>query len=67
MIKRGPSSFVRDLDTLYRVGTVGGLTDRELLGRFTARQPWPRSKLSRRIVHRHGPMVLGVCRRVLRR
>ena len=37
-MKRSPTAtFVRDIDILYQVGTVGGLTDRELLGHFTAR------------------------------
>ena len=66
-MKRGPSqTFVRDLDILYQVGTVGGLTDRELLGHFTTRDSVAAQQAFEAIVHRHGPMVLGVCRRVLR-
>jgi RNA polymerase sigma factor (sigma-70 family) len=38
-------------------------TDRELLGRFTATRD---EEAFASLVHRHGPMVLGVCRRVLR-
>ncbi len=67
VMKRGPSqTFVRDLDILYQVGTVGGLTDRELLGRFTTRESTAAQQAFEAIVHRHGPMVLGVCRRILR-
>lgn len=41
----------------------GGLTDGQLLGRFVA----ARDEIAfEALVHRHGPMVLGVCRRVLR-
>src|SRR5271165_6016018 len=41
----------------------GGLTDGQLLGRFVA----TRDETSfAALVRRHGPMVLGVCRRVLR-
>jgi RNA polymerase sigma factor (sigma-70 family) len=66
-MKRGPSqTFVHDLDILYQVGTVGGLTDRELLSRFTTRDSVAAQQAFEAIVHRHGPMVLGVCRRVLR-
>ncbi len=48
------------LDHLQQAG--GGLTDGQLLGRFVA----TRDEASfAALVRRHGPMVLGVCRRVL--
>ena len=66
-MKHGLSqAFVRDLDTLYQAGTVGGLTDRELLGRFRTQDRVAAQQAFEAIVHRHGPMVLGVCRRILR-
>jgi RNA polymerase sigma factor (sigma-70 family) len=66
-MKRGPTpTLVRDLDILYQVGTIGGLTDRELLGQFTMRDALAAQHAFEAIVHRHGPMVLGVCHRVLR-
>ncbi len=35
-------SFAREIDALYQAGTVGGLSDRELLVRFgAARAPPP--------------------------
>jgi RNA polymerase sigma factor (sigma-70 family) len=56
---------LRDIDALFRLGVVSGLSDGQLLGRFTA-QSGPDSELAfEAIVRRHGPMVLGVCRRVL--
>jgi RNA polymerase sigma factor (sigma-70 family) len=64
---RGPSpTFVRDLGILYQAGTVGGLSDRELLGHFKTRNSVAAQQAFETLVHRHGPMVLGVCRRVLR-
>jgi RNA polymerase sigma factor (sigma-70 family) len=50
------------LQTLFEVGTVAGMPDRVLLERFIAR----RDDLAfEAIVARHGPMVLGLCRRML--
>jgi RNA polymerase sigma factor (sigma-70 family) len=55
-----------DLATLFSVGAVGQLSDAELLTRFTAGQGDAVSDAAFEvIVARHGPMVLGVCRRVL--
>jgi RNA polymerase sigma factor (sigma-70 family) len=65
-MKCGPSgTFVRELDILYQVGTVSGLTDRELLGRFTTGDGVAAQRAFEAIVDRHGPMVLGLCRRVV--
>src|SRR5215207_923050 len=41
---------------------AGGLTDGQLLGRFVAARD---EAAFEALVHRHGPMVLGLCRRVL--
>src|SRR5947209_6337491 len=40
----------------------GGLTDGELMGRFVAARD---EAAFEALVHRHGPMVLGICRRLL--
>ena len=53
----------RDLQTLFRVGAVGGLSDGQLLEQFAKRRD---EAAFEALVQRHGPMVLGVCRRVLR-
>jgi RNA polymerase sigma factor (sigma-70 family) len=59
------TSFVRDLDALYQVGAVGGLSDRELVTRFTNWQDAAAEWAFEAIVHRHGPMVWAVCRRAV--
>src|SRR5262245_8814122 len=57
------SMVVRDLQTLFGVGVTGILTDGQLLERFVTRRE---GAVFEAILHRHGPMVWGVCRRVLR-
>jgi RNA polymerase sigma factor (sigma-70 family) len=64
---------LREIRTLFEAGTAAGLTDAQLLERFAA----SRAEASEAthaaeaafaaLVARHGPMVLGVCRRVLSR
>jgi RNA polymerase sigma factor (sigma-70 family) len=54
------------LQTLRRVALYGGapdMTDGQLLGRFVERRD---EAAFEALVRRHGPMVLGVCRRLLR-
>jgi RNA polymerase sigma factor (sigma-70 family) len=56
----------KQLDGLFRFGASGQLGDDELLGRFVAgcRDEAAEDAFAA-LVERHGPMVLGVCRRVL--
>ena len=62
----GPAgSVLRDVRTLYTLGALGGLTDAELLERFLARSGDDAEDAFAALVHRHGPTVLGVCRRML--
>ena len=56
-------AVVRDLQTLFEMGVMGALSDGQLLGRFMERRE---EAVFEAIVRRHGPMVWGVCRRVLR-
>src|SRR5687768_16329189 len=56
----------RQLDALFLVGTVGGLTDGQLLERFTDRGGEAAELAFSALVDRHGPMVLRVCRATLR-
>jgi RNA polymerase sigma factor (sigma-70 family) len=65
-MKRARSHAIsRDLDFLYRTGAVGGLSDRELLGQFKTSDRTTAERAFEVLVGRHGPMVLGVCRRML--
>ena len=59
------SAAVHHLRTLFGVGTVGGLTDRQLLERFVANVDLAEHAFAS-LVARHGPMVLGVCERILK-
>jgi RNA polymerase sigma factor (sigma-70 family) len=52
-------SVASDLDALFRLGTVSGLREGQLLERFLARGD---ETAFAAIVSRYGPMVRGVCR-----
>jgi RNA polymerase sigma-70 factor (ECF subfamily) len=55
----------RHLGTLYRFGVVGSFTDEQLLERYLAHKDETAEEAFAELVRRHGPMVLGVCRRIL--
>jgi RNA polymerase sigma factor (sigma-70 family) len=56
----------KQLDELFCFGASGQLGDDELLGRFLAGHRDESAEAAfAALVDRHGPMVLGVCRRVL--
>ena len=66
MAKAELPAVLRDIDTLFQVGTTNGLTDAQLLDRFRARSDQDSSQAAfAGLMARHGPMVLGVCRRAL--
>ncbi len=56
---------LRDLRTLFRFGVVGDVSDGQLLDRFVDRRDEGAEEAFAMLVRRHGPMVFGVCRRVL--
>jgi RNA polymerase sigma factor (sigma-70 family) len=64
---RSPTNraYVQDLDILLRHGAIGNLSDRDLLAHFADRTGDASGYAFEAIVRRHGPMVLGVCRRML--
>jgi RNA polymerase sigma factor (sigma-70 family) len=59
-------SGLQEVRTLFTLGTVGTLTDGELLGLFIERRDDAAEMAFSAIVERHGPMVLRVCRAILR-
>ena len=65
MDRGAAGSVLREIRTLYTLGTMGGRTDAELLERFLARGEADAEDAFATLVARHGPMVLGVCRRML--
>jgi hypothetical protein len=60
------TSVRRHFGTLFRVGTVAGLSDEQLLKRVAKPRNESAEAAFEALVRRHGPMVLGVCRRLLR-
>ena len=62
----GRAEISEPIATLFRLGAVGVLGDAELLGRFLAERGEGSERAFEMLVERHGPMVLAVCRRILR-
>ncbi len=54
------------LRTLFNEGAIGALSDGQLLERFTTGRGEPRELAFAALVERHGPIVLHVCRSILR-
>ena len=57
---------LRQIRSLFALGAAGGLPDAELLRRFAGRRDEAGDAAFEALVQRHGPMVRGVCRRMLR-
>ena len=57
---------LRHLTTLCRSGVLGNLNDEQLLERFIELSDDGAQEAFATLMRRHGPMVLGVCIRVLR-
>ena len=55
-----------EIESLLREGVVAGIPDRELLDRFISSRDRRGELAFTALVARYGPMVLGVCRRILR-
>ncbi len=62
----GRAGLLRQIDTIFNSGALGHLPDAELLRRFVSAVGEDAERSFEALVDRHGPMVLGVCRRFLR-
>src|SRR5271166_3291486 len=62
---RRDSSVLSQIRSLMNVGSVGDLTDGQLLERFATGRGEASELAFAALVERHGPMVLRVCRGVL--
>jgi RNA polymerase sigma factor (sigma-70 family) len=60
------SSVALQIESLFDGASVVGLTDRQLIERFTARRDATGEAAFAALVSRHGPMVMDICRQVLR-
>jgi RNA polymerase sigma factor (sigma-70 family) len=65
MAMLGSQSLVRQVGSLFDGHSVAGLSDRQLLDRFTSQRGALAEAAFAALVVRHGPMVLGVCRQLL--
>jgi RNA polymerase sigma factor (sigma-70 family) len=66
MIRKRCGTVFKDVQTLYGSGVQGASSDAELLGRFVDRLDESAEASFAALLARHGPMVLRVCRSVLR-
>ena len=60
-----PSSVARQIESLFDGGSVAGLTDRQLIERFSARRDEASEIAFAALVSRHGPMVFDICLQLL--
>ncbi len=63
MVNGRTSGAMRQLTRVFQEGTLAGLSDREILVRFADGRHEAAFEV---LLGRHGPMVLNVCRRILR-
>ena len=66
LTKNRQGAVLQTVQTLFDLGTVGGLSDGELLGLFAGGHDERAELAFTTLVERHGPMVLRVCRSILR-
>jgi len=66
VVEKRLAAEARLIQILFGLGAAGGLSDGELLARFVDRAGEPAELAFTVLVERHGPMVLRVCRSVLR-
>ena len=59
------SAVVRQIESLFDGSSVVGLSDRQLIERFTASRDAAGEAAFTALVTRHGPMVMDICRQLL--
>jgi RNA polymerase sigma factor (sigma-70 family) len=64
MAMRVSGAAIGEIHALFRWGSMGAWTDGQLMAQFLAGHEGSEPAF-RVLMHRHGPMVLGVCRRIL--
>jgi RNA polymerase sigma factor (sigma-70 family) len=67
MVRAKSGLAAQQLESLWVSGTLTGLSDAQLLARFSERGDSRGESAFRELIDRHGPMVMGVCRQILRR
>src|ERR1700733_9258576 len=65
MLRVASPSVVLRIESLFDGGSVAGLSDGQLLERFTSRRDASGEAAFAALVSRHGPMVFDVCRQLL--
>ena len=63
---RADGSVARNIKTLFNLGSIASWSDGQLLENFTTGHGEPRELAFAALVERHGPMVLRVCRNLVR-
>ncbi len=67
MVQSKGGGVARELGTLWSTGTLTGASDAQLLQRFTLDRDATAELAFRELLERHAPMVMGVCRQIVRR
>jgi hypothetical protein len=65
MANLATSSVSRQIASLFDGSSVAGLTDGQLVERFTTQRDAGAEAAVTALVVRHGPMVMGICRQIL--
>jgi RNA polymerase sigma factor (sigma-70 family) len=63
---KGEQSFLQHIQTIFESGTIGELSDGQLLERFAGRDPEAAELCFAALIKRHGPMVFRTCQVILR-
>jgi RNA polymerase sigma factor (sigma-70 family) len=67
MVQAKSGAAAQQLEALWASGTLTGMSDAQLLARFSEARDTQGEAAFRELIQRHGPMVMGVCWHILRR